>query len=706
MTATSIQVATAHSKSLALAMRVGSDALADICGTMFGIDIELVAELQPLDAEGTSCAGCVTLFHESGSWELGLYGDDATTTSLAREILSMGPEEAPDDAEILDALGEVVNMVAGATKAKLSETTRGEIHITAPMFFTGKDCQKHQPVAIPVHAQGFTNERLGGLLYFTLLELTPLAMVSEIDAILEHRQPEDKLGLVQAISHFQGLIDVLPPSVSPRVRDLLESCENVITDVVNEHLDGSRGIKGVREVVEALKIVLDPSAPEISVEDIPDPRSACSASGESSIALVQVERDAEMLEMLADFLQETEEGLESVDGILIDIEGGNNDPEEVNRLFRIYHSMKGVASFLELSEATTLGHRTETLLAMVRDGTYSLQGGVLDLIFDSTEAARALLTNVECALEAGTEIPSHAALVPLLRNLDRAIAGETVERSVRSDPSATSGSAAGPAPAAASGSEKKGVLKQVLKVDLDLVEELESAVEQLSRFGASATELADLFQSDDQAFEEIGTVYACLRAISVKIRMVSLASAFQKMTRMVRDLSKKTEKLIKVVVSGEETRVPRHVVDGLNDALVHMIRNAVDHGIESQEERAISGKPMLATIRLTASTREGDIVVQITEDGRGMDREKLIAKARANGIIEPDAQLSDQEAFALIFAPGFSTAAAVTAISGRGVGMDVVKRNIEGMGGRIEIDSGLGRGTSFSLILPMVPRGR
>ncbi len=673
----------AFSQAFVKATAIGRAALSDICGTMFDLEFVPSGDPAPLDATDKTFAGSVTVFHEGGSWEFALYGDQATALSLARAVLFMEPDEVPEDTEVLDVLGEMVNMVAGSAKTELAKDSGSEVNTTSPTFLLGKECAKHQPVAIPVEAQAYECESLDGKLYLTWSEIAPEFLVAEIAALIEQHTPNDKLGPSQMISHFQDIDQFLPESASDLLRDSIAGCEAVLAEVVNDGLEASTGIDAVSAVISAMQLVLDPSGPKLDAEEIPDPRYVLAPSEEGASALAPCERDEDTVEMLADFLQESTDGLEEVDGILLDCENAAVDDETVNRLFRIYHSMKGASSFLELTEITSLSHTTETLLAKVRDGKAQLAGQILDLIFDSTALTRTLFGNLQAAVENGTEIPGTDGLAELIRRLEAGIAGEFIEAAAPKAPPLDA-----PAPKQEAAKTK---LKQTLKIDLELVEELEAAVEEMTKL------TKDL--GGEPGLQEAANHLA---SISAQIRMVSLASVFQKMTRMVRDLSKKTEKLTKVIVSGEDTKVPRHIVDGLNDPLVHIMRNAVDHGIEDQEERAASGKPMLASVRLNAYRDSGNVVVEISEDGRGMDAEKLKAKAVDKGLIDADCEMPESEAYMLIFAAGFSTAAQVTAISGRGVGMDVVRRNIEGMGGHIEVESNLGNGSTFRLVLPLV----
>ena len=183
--------------------------------------------------------------------------------------------------------------------------------------------------------------------------------------------------------------------------------------------------------------------------------------------------------------------------------------------------------------------------------------------------------------------------------------------------------------------------------------------------------------------------------------MVPVRGVFQKMARMVRDLARKTGKEIVLEQDGEETEMDRAMVERIEDPLVHLVRNAIDHGIEAAGERRTAGKPDRAVIRLSAYHEGGSIVVELSDDGRGLQRDRILAKGRERGLVEEGRDLSEQEIYNLIFLPGFSTAARVTEISGRGVGMDVVKRNVEGMRGRVSVTSRPGHGSTFKLVLPL-----
>jgi two-component system chemotaxis sensor kinase CheA len=262
---------------------------------------------------------------------------------------------------------------------------------------------------------------------------------------------------------------------------------------------------------------------------------------------------------------------------------------------------------------------------------------------------------------------------------------------------------AGPKPVAAANSSK-GVTS--IRVDLARVDRLVNMVGELVITQAMlAQQLSD--QGGGQrpqwiaGSEELAAHTRELQECVMAIRMQPVRSVFARMPRLVRDIASKLGKHARLVTSGDQTEVDKTVIEELADPITHMIRNALDHGIESVQARLAAGKPDVATIELSAAQRAGNILITISDDGAGIDRLKVLQSAIAKGIVREDAKLSDDEIHNLIFAPGFTTAAEVTEVSGRGVGMDVVRRNIANLGGRIQIHSVAGKGTRFTLVIPL-----
>ena len=214
-----------------------------------------------------------------------------------------------------------------------------------------------------------------------------------------------------------------------------------------------------------------------------------------------------------------------------------------------------------------------------------------------------------------------------------------------------------------------------------------------------------ILTAKDQKLErnlgQLAQITSGLQTTAMSMRMVPIKSTFQKMVRLIRDLSKNAGKQVQLEMTGEDTEIDRNVVDELYEPLVHMIRNSVDHGIEPPEERKKAGKNRKGKIHLRAYHQGGHIIVEIADDGRGLDKDRIIEKAKAGGMITEESELTDSEIYNLIFQPGFSTAKKVTDVSGRGVGMDVVKKAMEKLRGRVEINTRLGEGSTFVISLPL-----
>jgi two-component system chemotaxis sensor kinase CheA len=229
---------------------------------------------------------------------------------------------------------------------------------------------------------------------------------------------------------------------------------------------------------------------------------------------------------------------------------------------------------------------------------------------------------------------------------------------------------------------------------VDLTGELVIAQSMLRQGAASG-------QKTNQNLNQLGQIVSHIQKIAMSMRMVPISATFQKMVRLVRDLAKSCKKDVLLTMSGEETEIDRNVVEALYEPMVHMIRNAIDHGLEPSEDRKRAGKSEKGTIRLSAYHKGGNIVIEIEDDGRGLDTMAILEKAVKQELIDADAVLSDKEIFMLVMKPGFSTAQAITDISGRGVGMDVVKKAIEAMSGRVDIESVQGKGTTVIITLPL-----
>lgn len=279
----------------------------------------------------------------------------------------------------------------------------------------------------------------------------------------------------------------------------------------------------------------------------------------------------------------------------------------------------------------------------------------------------------------------------------------TVAPAAMTVPASTPATASAPPRAAAETGTRGGAEARSIRVDADKLDRMIDLVGELI-IAVSSTN-ANAQRSGDAQLLESASILAGLveevRESALQLRMVKIGGTFSRFQRVVHDVARELGKDIALVVAGEDTELDKSVVEKIGDPLTHLVRNAMDHGIEPADVRVARGKPARGTVGLNAYHDSGSIVIQITDDGGGLNRDRILAKALERGLVEPGRQLSDRDVFAMIFEPGFSTAEKVTNLSGRGVGMDVVKRNITALRGTVDIDSAAGLGTTISVRLPL-----
>lgn len=427
-------------------------------------------------------------------------------------------------------------------------------------------------------------------------------------------------------------------------------------------------------------------------------------------------------ELVGEFIVEARQYLADSESALLELEANPDDKESVGRLFRAFHTIKGVAAMFGFEAVAGFAHAAESLLSRMRAGEVRCTGYNATLVLQSIDMLRLGVDGVVRALETGdraTLPESSATLVralgtPDLGTLDKP-SGELPEAIPLSTSSPLDQTSRDPAsPHASTNALPDPSVKIASKGDGD-GGWVRVRTERLDRLIDMVGELviAQSMVSQDQVlaqptFEEFrkkvahgAKIVRELQDLSMSLRMVPLKSTFQKLARVVRDVSLRTDKDVRFVTEGDETEIDRNMVDVIADPLVHMVRNAVDHGVCSKDQRIARGKPVQAVVKLAAFHSGGQLVLRLSDDGKGMDRKTIAAKAIERGIIRSDAAMTDEEVFNLIFEPGFSTRDTVTDISGRGVGMDVVKRGVESLKGRIETTTELGKGTTFTIHVPL-----
>ncbi len=447
-------------------------------------------------------------------------------------------------------------------------------------------------------------------------------------------------------------------------------------------------------------------------------------------------------ELVANFLSEAQEHLEGIENRLVHLEQHPEDLEAVNAIFRPFHTLKGVAGFLDLSQIQEASHEVEWLLDRVRDGQTKVSSDLVNLVLEAVDLLKEMLADLEKALAEGRAL-STFDLAPLKaqiaevdagsstagprlgeilveeKKLDQEDLGEALARQKAAEPSPPLGEmlvqegkvdpqAVAQALVTQMAEGKPAAEAQVsetVKVDLAKVDNLVDLMGELVIVQSQVRQNQKLEELADQKLErdlgQMGRITSELQRISMSLRMVPIGTTFRKMVRLVRDLSRKMGKEVNLHLEGEDTEIDRSMVEAIYDPLVHLVRNAVDHGLETSDIRQSQDKPATGNLWLRAYHKGGDIIIEIEDDGQGLNREAILAKARERGLVSPDETPSPERIDHLIFEPGFSTAQTVTNVSGRGVGMDVVKETVNRLRGKIDIASRPGEGCRLLLGLPL-----
>lgn len=458
-----------------------------------------------------------------------------------------------------------------------------------------------------------------------------------------------------------------------------------------------------------------------------------------------------MEQFLQVFFEETDEHLATLELLLIGLDLDQPDAETLNGIFRAAHSIKGSSGMFGFDDLTAVTHELETLLDRIRCGQTALHVDMIGVFLEARDVLQRLL-DAHRSQVPDPDVPVAATVERLRAWLAEPVAAAAddgfglfdavpaaVESSASDDdfgffddapgaPDATTvepygifdkapgaptaAAVAAPSeqpkaaltaaakPAVRADSESSSIRVSVEKIDslINLVGELVITQAMLSQLSEDLDPTH--FERLQQALAQLEHNTRDLQESVMSIRMLPISFIFSRFPRLVHDTSARLGKQVELILQGEHTELDKSVIEKLSDPLTHIVRNSIDHGIETPAERLAAGKPAQGSVKLAASHQGGSVVVEISDDGRGLSRERILAKAREKGLPVHDG-MTDAEVWQLIFMPGFSTAEAVTELSGRGVGMDVVRRNIQAMGGRIDIDSAPGMGTRMSIRLPL-----
>jgi two-component system chemotaxis sensor kinase CheA len=400
------------------------------------------------------------------------------------------------------------------------------------------------------------------------------------------------------------------------------------------------------------------------------------------------------------------------------LEQDPGNAEALHSIFRAFHTIKGLAGFLELDAVREVSHEVETVLDLARNAKLSITPQVIDVVLESADYLKACVDGVDTRLrgQESPAAPDNTRLLNRIRNLMAARPDSEGAPDPGSSPASEGDpdpevaaephepEAAGAAPSSGRPQTMAGEAKAV-KVDTGKLDYLVDMAGELVIAQSMVRHDPDLAVLKSPRLQrnlaQLARITAELQKTSMSMRLVPIGQLFQRVARQVRDLARKMGKPAELDIIGEDTEIDRTIVEELADPLMHMVRNALDHGIEDPEARAAAGKNAVARIGLHACHQAGHIVIEISDDGRGLDPERILAKAMEKGLAVNLEHISENDVFHLIFEPGFSTAAQVTDVSGRGVGMDVVRRQIQKLRGLVEIQSSLGLGATFTLKVPL-----
>ena len=432
--------------------------------------------------------------------------------------------------------------------------------------------------------------------------------------------------------------------------------------------------------------------------------------------------------LLREFLIESEELLQGADQDLVGLEASPNDPELLNRVFRAVHTIKGTAGFLGLEPVVRLGHRAEDVLTNLRKGQIQLTQRIMDALLAARDYLGKMLADIRTG---GLKEDYH--LGPLLLELQEAQSGPSGNETAAAAGSAPEGNSReadhaqavsgpqptpGQEPAAAQAEQKardtQAITAQSMRVDVRKLDELVNLIGELvlernrllqlaKEIGTGRTEGRGADSPLNHAVARLSFITEELQAAGLRTRMVPIEAVFSKFPRLVRDMARTLQKDAALEIHGQETEIDKTMVELISDPLVHLVRNSLDHGLEMPDERERANKPRRGRIRLEARQEGDHILIIVSDDGAGIDPARILRKAIEKRLVtaERASSLSKREILDFLFLPGFSTVDKATNLSGRGVGMDVVRTNLKKMNGAIEIDSKPGEGTSVYLRLPL-----
>lgn len=554
------------------------------------------------------------------------------------------------------------------------------------------------------------------------------------------RDLKDK-SLISIIRAMKGYIEKLilreKSDLSP-----FEAGISQLQEICRDLINGKAFSKDISSLLTSLGYMVQDSEAQglegSEAEDAADETSQSEREKETPEEAPSIIGDEDK-EIIADFVAESLENLSTIEVKLMDLEQDPSDLDTINAIFRPFHTVKGVSGFLNFNKINKLAHISENLLDKARNGELSIEGEVIDVILESVDILKKMIENVQATLDTGTplegDIDTGQLIVRIEHFLTRSVGedkkllgeilvdkgaiSETDLKDALDVQKKKDGKKLGEILLEKKKVETKEVVSALreqkksgqpaalhVKVDAGKLDNIVDMVGELAIAQSMLRQNELIMTSKDRKLDQINNqlnmITSALQKTAMSLRMVPIKNTFQKMLRLVRDQAKKAGKEVQLVMSGEDTEIDRNMVEEIYEPMVHIIRNSIDHGLELPQEREAANKPKQGYIYLRAYHKGGDIVIEIEDDGQGLNREKIRKKAISSGLIKEGEKLTEGEINNLIFHPGFSTAEKITDVSGRGVGMDVVKNKIiEKLRGRVEIQSSPGKGTTVFIRLPL-----
>lgn len=545
-----------------------------------------------------------------------------------------------------------------------------------------------------------------------MLDPTVENLLQELATEMAFLSPASPKGAAAIAKAFRQLEQV-PAGVSPQAQrelsDSIDLCEQASVNPAGFDLKQIERLQlAFESISNAMYLAQPPAVAEPPPEPSPEPQSEADPEPQFVIG------DGDDLELLNEFCNEGRDLLSQVEQGVLVLEESPRHKDTLNQVFRAFHTFKGGAGFLGIEPIQQLAHQLESLLDAARRDQLAITQTVIELILAGGDALQQYVSAISQQLAGqGRGQPIRVATGELLARVQACLAGEpdpgpgeTRTRAPAPAPAPAPAVKAGPVQSPTEATPVRAeALVSYVKIDTRKLDALVDLMGELVIAQSMVVQHRLVQQQRDRELErhlrQLARITTDLQRNAMSLRMVPIRSAFQKMIRLVRDLATSQNKQVQLHLSGEDTELDRNIVEELADPLLHMMRNAVDHGIEAPAERIAKGKSPQGNIYLHAAHQGGGILIRMRDDGRGLDAQRILAKAVQKGLISGEETQSEKAIFNLIFLPGFSTAEAVTDISGRGVGMDVVRGNITRLRGRIDIESAPDRGTTFDIFLPL-----